>query len=164
MANMSSDIKKPYFSIKFIKKCYCHLPCKFASRLFSQFKVVIYDDALKERKCLLKAIYQTGFSLKCRTLSRLKINPTSTYQLSFHHILSTGICGVKTCRKFRGQCIRVSGLVRGEAPQSSGPVLKPRFFEDFGGGLFKESIIGWEPVSINNYTRPGSSIKQPTKN
>ena len=42
--------------------------------------------------------------------------------------------------------------------------LKQRFYEDFGGGLSNESIIGLEPVSIVHYTRPGSSIKQPTPN
>ena len=39
--------------------------------------------------------------------------------------------------------------------------LQRRFFEDFLG-CCKESIIGWEPVSIVHYTRPKSSIKQPT--
>ena len=37
-------------------------------------------------------------------------------------------------------------------------------FEDFVGGLCKESPIGQEPVSIIRYTRPGSSIKWPTPN
>ena len=37
-------------------------------------------------------------------------------------------------------------------------------FEDFVGGLCKESTIGQEPVSIIHYTRPGSSIKWPTPN
>ena len=43
-----------------------------------------------------------------------------------------------------------------------------KIFEDFGGALFKAFIIGWElglePVSIINYTRPGSSIKWPSPN
>ena len=37
-------------------------------------------------------------------------------------------------------------------------------FEDFGGGLCKESIISRDPVSIVLYTRPGSSIKWSTPN
>ena len=45
-----------------------------------------------------------------------------------------------------------------------GAELKKRFFEDFGGGLCKESTIGPEPVSIIHYTRPGSSIKLPNPN
>ena len=32
------------------------------------------------------------------------------------------------------------------------------------GALNKAFIIGWEPVSIVHYTRPGSSIKRPTPN
>ena len=28
----------------------------------------------------------------------------------------------------------------------------------------KYTALGWEPVSIVHYTRPGSSIKQPTQN
>ena len=37
-----------------------------------------------------------------------------------------------------------------------------KIFEYFGEALFKEFILGWEPVSIVHYTRSGSSIKQPT--
>ena len=40
--------------------------------------------------------------------------------------------------------------------------LQRRFSEDFLGGFCKESIIDGEPVSIVNYTRSGSSIKQHT--
>ena len=36
-----------------------------------------------------------------------------------------------------------------------------KIFED---ALFKKFIMGREPVSINHYTRPGSSIKRPTPN
>ena len=39
-----------------------------------------------------------------------------------------------------------------------------KIFKDFGGTLYKEFIIGWEPVSIVYHTRPGSSIKGPTPN
>ena len=39
-----------------------------------------------------------------------------------------------------------------------------KIFEGFGEALFKEFIMGWEPVSIVHYTRPGSSIKRPTPN
>ena len=39
-----------------------------------------------------------------------------------------------------------------------------KIFEDFGGALNNAFIRGWEPVSIVHYTRPGSSIKQPTPN
>ena len=49
-----------------------------------------------------------------------------------------------------------------------------KIFEGFLGALFKEFVMGWEPVyqssttlgldpvSIVHYTRPGSCIKQPT--
>ena len=37
-----------------------------------------------------------------------------------------------------------------------------KFFDGFGGELFKEFIKGREPVSSIHYTRPGSSIKRPT--
>ena len=33
-----------------------------------------------------------------------------------------------------------------------------KIFEDFGGALNKAFIIGWEPVSIIYYTRPGTCI------
>jgi len=36
-----------------------------------------------------------------------------------------------------------------------------KIFEDFGGTLCKEFIIGQEPVSIVHYTRPGTSINHP---
>ena len=39
-----------------------------------------------------------------------------------------------------------------------------KIFKDFGGALNKALIRGLEPVSIDHYTRPGSSIKQPTPN
>ena len=36
-----------------------------------------------------------------------------------------------------------------------------RIFEDFGGALCKELIIGREPVSVVNFTMPGPSINLP---
>ena len=44
-------------------------------------------------------------------------------------------------------------------PQVSSRVAM-KIFEDFGGALCKEFIIGWEPVSIFHYTRPGTCINR----
>jgi len=55
----------------------------------------------------------------------------------------------------------------------SGYRVATKIFEDFGGALCKEIIIGWESIVhytrpgtciIIHYTRPGSSIKRPTPN
>ena len=35
-----------------------------------------------------------------------------------------------------------------------------KIFEGFGETLFKESIMGWEPVSNVTYTRPGTCINR----
>ena len=59
-----------------------------------------------------------------------------------------------------------------EFPESG---VATKIFEGFGKVLFKEFIIGQEPVSTDNYTgfepvsilpypRPGSSIKRPNPN
>ena len=34
-------------------------------------------------------------------------------------------------------------------------------FEGFGEALFEDFIMGWEPVSIVHYTRPGTCINHP---
>ena len=36
-----------------------------------------------------------------------------------------------------------------------------KIFEDFEKALFKEFIMGWEPVSIVHYNRPGNCINHP---
>ena len=36
-----------------------------------------------------------------------------------------------------------------------------KIFEDFGEVLYKEYIIGWEPLSIVHYTRLGTTINHP---
>merc|ERR1719245_112013 len=53
------------------------------------------------------------------------------------------------------------------APDSSEDVevgVATKIFEGFGEALFMEFIKGREPVSSVHYTRPGTSIKQPTPN
>ena len=42
--------------------------------------------------------------------------------------------------------------------------LATKIFEDFGGMLCKEFIIGREPVSTVHFTWPGTCIKWPTPN
>ena len=36
-----------------------------------------------------------------------------------------------------------------------------KIFEGFGEALFKEFIVGWEPVSTGPYIRPGTCINCP---
>ena len=53
------------------------------------------------------------------------------------------------------------GLVADETVQVG---VATKIFEGFGEALFKEFIMGREPVSIVTYTRPGTSFKRPTRN
>ena len=70
--------------------------------------------------------------------------------------------GKSECGESDGSII---GTGEGEAEISgvSGPSVRvaTKIFKDFGGALNKAFIIGWEPVSIVHYTRPGTCINRP---
>ena len=51
-------------------------------------------------------------------------------------------------------------LTHGRQQTSCQAELQRSFFEEFGGGLFKGTILGWKPVSIVHYTRPVAQPKR----
>ena len=65
-------------------------------------------------------------------------------------------------KAIEGMLASVEDISEDEAATEGTVAMK--IFEGFGEVLFKEFIIGREPVSIIHYARPGSSIKWPTPN
>ena len=67
-----------------------------------------------------------------------------------HHILTSSESGeMSTWDTDDGACLESRNRVA------------TKIFEGFGGALFKEFIMGREPVSIVYYTRPGICINHP---